>query len=231
MTWFSAMGLITAIALFLPIVIILTLRLAWYKSFPALLIYFLLVSVHIFLSLDFIKANRNIIQYYGVFNNFIDAPLMLTFMTYFSKTATFRNRMRVVIIALILFEVVIIAVFGFNRNSVVIAMAPGLSLVLAFSLIFFIHQVKIAVVYQKAAGKAFMTAALLFAYGGYSFIYVAYYLIKTPDRADIQLMYYLVTIFSSLLVATGVLIERRRVKQLNELKITREELKVIYGRS
>ncbi|MBL7741767.1 MAG: hypothetical protein JNK14_21285 [Chitinophagaceae bacterium] len=230
MTWFSAVGLVTSIALLLPIVSILTLRLAPYKSFPALLIYLLLVSAHIFLSIDFVNANKEVVHYLGVFNNFMDAPLMLTFMTYFSRTAKFRKRMKAVIVVLLLAELVIIAIYGFNVNAAVIAMAPGLSMVLVFSLLFFIHQVKIAVVYQKAAGKAFMTAALLFAYGGYAFIYVVYYLVKTPYRADIQLMYYLVTTFSSLLVATGVLIERRRVRQLTELKITREELKVIYGR-
>ncbi|HEY6502721.1 MAG TPA: hypothetical protein VIZ28_01985 [Chitinophagaceae bacterium] len=231
MTWFSVLGLISTIALFLPIIIILFFRLAWYKSFPALLAYYILVSGHSFLTLGFFTVEKSFTDYYGILNNFLDAPLMLGFMTYFSKTALFRKRMKMIIGMLVLFEVVVVLTAGFNIDAAIIAMAPGLSMVLAFSLLFFIHQVKIAVVYQKAAGKAIMTAALLFAYGGYMFIYIVYYLLKTPYKADTQLIYFLVNIFFSLLISTGVYIEKRRVKQLTELKIAREELRIIYGRS
>jgi hypothetical protein len=231
MTWFSLVGLISAIALFLPIIIILTLRLAWYKSFPALLVYYLLVFAHSIMSLDFVKIDNRFVYYFGVLNNFMDAPLMLTFMTYFSKTAEFRNRMKLIIPVFVLFELIIVAVYGFNIDSAIIVMAPGLLLVLAFSLLFFIHQAKITVIYQKAVGKAFIAAALLFAYGGYSFIYIVYYLFKTPYKADTMIVFYLVTIFSSMLLAAGIFYERRRVSQLNELQVAREELKVIYGGS
>jgi hypothetical protein len=231
MTWFNVVGLISAIALFLPIIIILTLRLAWYKSFPALLIYYFLVAGHSLFSLDFMNSNRSFVYHYGVLNNLLDAPLMLSFMTYFSKTAIFRKRMKFIIALLVLFEVIVIAGFGFTIKTAIIAMAPGLLLVLVFSLLFFIHQVKLTVVYQKAVGKAFITASLLFAYGGYGFIYVVYYLIKTPYKADTLIVYYLITICSSLLLSAGIFFERKRVRQLAELKITRQELKMIYGRS
>jgi hypothetical protein len=231
MTLFNVVGLISAIALFLPIIIILTLRLAWYKSFPALLVYYFLVCGHSLFSLDFMNTNKTFIYYYGVLNNFLDAPLMLTFMTYFSKTAIFRKKLKIMIAVLVLFELIVIAIVGFNIKAAIIVMAPGLLLILVLSLLFFIHQAKITVVYQKAAGKAFIAASLLFAYGGYNFIYVVYYLLKTPYKADTQIVYYLVTTFSSLVIAAGIFFERKRVKQLTELKVAREELKVIYGGS
>jgi hypothetical protein len=231
MTLFNVVGLISAIALFLPIIIILTLRLAWYKSFPALLVYYFLVCGHSFFALDFMNTDKTFIYYYGVLNNFLDAPLMLTFMTYFSKTAIFRKKLKIMIAVLVLFELIVIAIVGFNIKAAIIVMAPGLLLILVLSLLFFIHQAKITVVYQKAAGKAFIAASLLFAYGGYNFIYVVYYLLKTPYKADTQIVYYLVTTFSSLVIAAGIFFERKRVKQLTELKVAREELKVIYGGS
>ena len=231
MTWFNMVGLISVITLFLPIILILSVRLAWYKSFPALLVYYILVSCHNFLSLNFIKPDKDFLYYLGVVNNFLDAPLMLVFMTYFSKTALFRKRMKMIVIAFILFEIVVIALTGFNVDATIIVMAPGLFLVLSFALLFFIHQAKITVVYQKAAGKAFIAAALLFAYGGYSYIYVVYYLMKTPYKADTLIVYNLITIVSSLLITTGIFFERKRVDQLTELKVAREELRIIYGRT
>lgn len=231
MTWLSVVGIISSIALLLPILIIFILRLAWYKSFPALLVYYLLVFGHSFLSLEFLHINKDFISYYALANNFLDVPLMLGFMTYFSKTALFRKRMKFTIPVFVLFELIIIAIWGFNREAVIIILAPGLLLIFTLSLLFFIHQAKITVVYQKAIGKAFIASSLLFAYGGYSFVYVVHFLLKTPHKDDTFFVYYLITIFSSMLLATGIYMERRRVNQLNELKIAREELKVIYGGS
>jgi hypothetical protein len=231
MTWFGTMGLISVFALLTPIFMILILGLGWYKSFPALLLYFLLVAGHSMLAMGFVNVDKSFVRYYGVLNNFLDAPLMLSFMTYFSRTAQFKKRLKMIIVAVILFEAILIAINGFSIRSAVIAMAPGLALVLIFSILFFIHQIKITVVYQKAAGKAFMTAALFFAYGGYSFIYVVFYLLNTPYKADTHIVYFFFTICSSLLISAGIFLERKRVRQLTELKIAREELKIVYGRS
>ncbi|MBC7948349.1 MAG: hypothetical protein H7Y42_10750 [Chitinophagaceae bacterium] len=231
MTWFNVVGLISSIALLLPIIIILSLRLALYKSFPALLAYYVMVFSHSFLSLDFIRTSKAFVDWFGIFTNFLDAPLMLAFMTYFSRTALFRQRMKMVIPILLLFEVIIIAIYGFSVKAAVIVLAPGLILVLGFALLFFIHQAKITVMYQKAAGKAFIAASLLFAYGGYAFIYVVYYLLKTPYKSDTYIVYYLITIFSSMLLAAGIFMERKRVRELTEIKIAREELRMVYGRS
>ena len=231
MNWYDVVGLISSIALFIPIIIILFFRLAWYKSFPALVIYFLLVSVQIFLALNFTSTSKTFIEAYGITNNFLDAPLMLTFMTYFSKTASFRKKMKIIVAALIVFEIIVITIYGYNKEAVPVVLGPGVTLVFIFSLLFFLHQAKIAIVYQKAAGKALMTVSLLFAYSGYLFIYIVYYIMRTPHKADTFLIYYCVATFSSLIFSAGLFYERKRVKQLTELKIAREELKIVYGQS
>ena len=82
--------------------------------------------------------------------------------------------------------------------------------------------------HKKASGKAIISAALLFAYGCFFLIYLMYYVVRTPHVADTYLVYYLTSIFSSLLLAAGILIERKRVQKLNELIVTRKELSAIY---
>ena len=231
MTLNSVVGVIATVCLFVPILIILMFRLAWYKSFPALLAYYLILFSYNLLSITTVKPTDNFMYYFGVVCNLLDAPLMLTFITYFSPTALVRKRIKLVVPAFLLFELVIIALYGFNVRAATIVLGPGLGLVLVFSILFFVHQAKITVIHQKAIGKAFMVAGLLFAYGGYSFIYVVYYILKTKYRDDTYLVYFLVCIFSSLLVSAGVFFERKRVKQLAEVQTTRKELKLIYGRS
>jgi hypothetical protein len=119
--------------------------------------------------------------------------------------------------------------YGFNTTATTIVLAPGLIITLVISLLFFIHQVKISVVYHKAVGKAVMISSVLFAYVGYCFVYVVYYLISNPVyRDDSHIVYFLITIVSSTVMSVGIYLEKSRVKQLVELKTTREELKTIY---
>jgi hypothetical protein len=154
---------------------------------------------------------------------------MLTFLLYFSQTAAFRKKLKIVITGFVVFEIIMIAVYGFTSKTATIVLAPGLLITLVVSLLFFIHQVKIAVVYHKATGKAIMAASLLFAYVGYCFVYTVFYLVQPVFKNDAHLVFFLVTIFSSISLAVGIFLERKRVLQLLELQTTREELKAIYG--
>jgi hypothetical protein len=223
------MGLVSTFALALPLILLITTKLAWYRSFPALFFYYLLILSFNFLLLGYIRIDGNFKYYLGVTCNLMDTPLMLIFLLYFSKTLAFRKRLMITILSFIVFEIIIVTIYGYNTEATTIILAPGLIISLAISLLFFIHQVKIAVVHHKAAGKAIMVASLLFAYVGYCFVYSVYYLIKPDFKDDAHLVFFLITIFSSIAMSTGIYLERKRVRQLVELQTTREELKAIYG--
>lgn len=229
MTLFKLMGLVSTFALALPLILLITTKLAWYRSFPALFFYYLLILSFNLLLLGYIRIDGNFKYYLGVTCNLLDTPLILIFLLYFSKTLAFRKKLMIAILSFIVFEIIIVAIYGYNTKATTIILAPGLIISLAISLLFFIHQVKIAVVYHKAAGKAIMVASLLFAYVGYCFVYSVYYLIKPAFKDDAHLVFFLITIFSSIAMSTGIYLERKRVRQLVELQTTREELKAIYG--
>lgn len=228
MSWNSIMGLVSSIALFLPVVLIIAMRLSVYKSFPALMIYYFFVFTYNLLTEGYVPASNNAVYYWGLINNLADAPLMLFFLTYFSPTPLFTKRIRISILLFILFEAVVIGLRGFNVDSITIIMAPGLLSVFSLSMYFFVRHTRIAVMYRKSTGKALITASLLFAYGCYGIIYLMYYVFKTPYKGDTFLIYFLVTTFSSLLMCAGILTEKKRVEKLEELKIARKELSIIY---
>ena len=229
MTLFNLMGLISTVALSLPIIALLTTKLAWYRSFPALFFYYLFILSYNLLLLGYFKIDGNFRYYLGVTCNLLDTPLMLSFLLYFSKTPAFRKKLLAAIAGFVVFEILIVSVYGFTTKATTIVLAPGLIITLVISLLFFIHQVKIAVVYHKAIGKAIMAASLLFAYVGYCFVYSVFYLIQPVFKDDAHLVFFLITIFSSIALSAGIFLERKRVLQLLELKTTREELKAIYG--
>src|SRR5712671_5371968 len=107
MTWNSIMGLISSLALFFPILLILVLRLGSYRSFPFLLFYYVIVLVYNLMKEGYIQPNRDVVYCWGICNNLLDAPLMLLFLSYFSTSAIFTKRLMILIILCIVFELFI----------------------------------------------------------------------------------------------------------------------------
>jgi len=61
-------------------------------------------------------------------------------------------------------------------------------------------------------------------------VYIFYYLLRNQQyQGDAELIYYLISILSSMLMAIGIAIENKRFKKLDELRHTRKELATIYG--
>lgn len=229
MTLNSTLGLISSIALFTPIFFIAILRLGTYKTFPALIIYYAAVFIYNLMTEGYIHADPSFVRYWGLTNNLLDVPLLLTFLIYFSTSASFTRRIKTIIFAFALFEAIVILIIGFNVKAVTIILGPGIVIEIALCLFFFIRHTKITILYRKATGKALIAASLLFAYGCYGIIYLMYYVFKTQQVADTFLIYFLVVTISSLLLSVGIIVEQKRIRKLHEMKLTRKELSTIYA--
>jgi hypothetical protein len=222
------MGFISSVALFLPILLILFFRLGGYRTFPALLIYYIIVFTFNLQTEGLIKADKETIRFWSICNNLLDAPLMLVFLTYFSPSAAFTKKMKITICSIIGFEITIVVLKGFTTEAITIILGPALLIIFFFSIYFFIRQTKITITHHKAAGKAIIAASLLFAYGCYSILYLIYFVFKTKHVADTFLMYFIISTLSALVMCAGIIYERKRVQKLNELLQTRRELSNIY---
>lgn len=230
MNIFSVAGIIATIALLLPIVLLITMKLSLYRSFPALLSYYLIVFTYSVIIEGGFPVSKELRIVFGNLSNFLDGPLILVFLTYFSRTASFRKKLLILTGCFIAFEIIVIAVYGFNTQAATIILGPDMILVTSLSLLFFFQQVKLAVTNHKAIGKAIMIASILFAYVGYCFVYSAYYLFETPYKNDVHLIFYLINIISAVTMSVGLFVEHKRVRQLIELLTARKELKEIYAK-
>ncbi|NOT50992.1 MAG: hypothetical protein HOP10_06920 [Chitinophagaceae bacterium] len=228
MTWSSTLGLISSIALFLPVFFILLFKLSGYKTFPALMIYYLIVFGYNLSTMKYIDPGDDVTRYWGITNNLLDTPLMLGFLIYFSTSPALNRRIKMVIGLFLIFELLILIWKGVNVNAITIIMGPGLAIVIGFCLHFFVKHSKAALMNGKTMGKAIMAAALVFAYGCYAIIYLIHYVFKSSHTDHTFLIYFLVTTFSSLLLCAGIVIERKRIYKLNEVKTARKELADIY---
>jgi hypothetical protein len=229
MTWNSVMGLLSSIALFLPIVAIFALRLATYKTFPALFFYYILAFAYNLLTENYVNANSQVVYVLGLSNNLLDAPLMLGFLTYFSPSPVYTKRIQWLISLFVIFEIVVISITGFNVSAITIILGPGLILTTGACLMIFIRQTKITITHRKAMGRSLISASLLFAYGCYGIIYLLFYIYDSRNAEDSFLIYFLVTTLSSSFLTAGIIAEHRRIKKLHELKTTRKELSYVYS--
>ena len=229
MSLFNLMGLTSTIAMTLPIAALLITRLAWYKCLPALFAYLVLAFFSNALLLSYIPVSTVTTGQLQLLGRMLDGPLMLIFLTYFSQTATFRRIMLITLALYLGFEMAMLTVMGINSRFASFVQAPGIILVLTLSAIFFGHHVKLTMVNQKGLGKLLLSAALVLSYVANGYIFFVVHVMHSPFLQDMYLIFFMVNIFSSLLIAAGVMVEKRRVGQLHELARTREELKAIYG--
>jgi hypothetical protein len=231
MNWKEIMGIISTVALLLPVLLVFAFRLYRIKCFLALAIYYFLSFSYNLMSENYIPVNADFKKAFGITNNLLEFPLIITFMAYFSFSARLSKRIRYSVLIFLMFEIAVTIILGYTTKAMTIIMAPGLSLLLFFSVWFSLRQIKITITQGKATGKALMVTSMLFAYGCYMLIYVLYYLVKSEEVADIFTMYFIASTLSALLLSIGIYIENKRVKKLEELRITRKELSMVYDKS
>ena len=226
----SLLGIISSIALFLPVVLVIILKLFSNRSFLALAICYFIVGAQNLMRQSVFSVPKLVYQSMSLVDNILDAPLMLLFLTFFSTSALMTKRIRTCIYFFLGFEATILIVFGFNVKAIRIILAPDIALVVAISFSFFLRYVRLSVSHPKNTGKAVMASAVFISYVIFSMVFIFYYLVKNERyHVDAELIYYLVSILSAFLMAIGILIENKRFKKLDELRHTRKELATIYG--
>jgi hypothetical protein len=232
MSLHSILGIISSIVLFIPFILILILRLFTHRSFLALSVYYLAAGVYNLITQNVVDAPLWFSRPIGIINNLLDAPLMLLFLIFFSTSSQMTRRITTTIFIFLAFEAVIMVIFGFSIRTVKIILGPDIAIILVLSFLFFLRNVRLAITNQKSLGKAIMVSSVLVAYTIFSLVYIFYYLLKNKQyKQDAQLVYYLVTLLSAVLMSIGIFIENKRIKKLSELKHTRKELATLYGQT
>jgi hypothetical protein len=226
----SLLGIISSLALFVPVALVLILKLFSNRSFLALAICYFIVGAQNLMRQSVFGVPKLIYQSMSLVDNILEVPLMLLFLTFFSTSALMTKRIKTCIYVFIGFEAIILAIFGFNVKAIRIILGPDITLIVAISFSFFMRYVRLSVSHPKSIGKAVMASSVFISYTIFSIVYVFYYLMKNEKyQGDAELIYYLVSILSAILMAIGILIENKRFKKLDELRHTRKELATIYG--
>ena len=229
MNWHDALGILSTIALFTPACVIVVTSLIRYKQYLPLFIWCILTFGFNLMTEDIVSVPKTIERYYGVLNNLLETPLILTFLIYQVASSFQIKIMKLVLAAYIVFEIVLITMFGFTVKTITYTIGPGLVIVFAYSLFFFVYTVKRSFIHNKFIGKAIIASALSFAYGCFIILYVLHYVITLDDLKNLFLIYYFITIIYCAILSVGLQIESKRKKKLQELLTTRKELKRFFA--
>lgn len=229
MNWHSAIGILSTIALFAPVFIIVATKLIRYKQYAPLFIYCLLAFGFNLMTELLVNVPKTFERYYGIINNLTDMPLILSFLLFQIAPSIQVKRMKIVLAAFLLFEIVLIFLHGISVKTITLTMGPGLLIVFGYSLYYFVYTVKRSFTHNKFIGKAMIASSLTFAYGCFIIIYLMHYVLTLPDIPNLFLIYYFITIIYCGVLSAGLLMESRRKKKLEELLLTRRELMKFFS--
>ena len=224
MNWQDAIGILSTLALFTPVFVIVVTKLIRYKQYLPLFIYCLLAFGFNLMTEHLINVPKNVERFYGITNNLTDMPLMLGFLLFQIPTSVQKKRMKILLCVFIVFEIVLIIMYGITVKAITVTMGPGLVIVFGYSLYYFVYTVKRSFIHNKFVGKAIVASALTFAYGCFIIIYLMHYIFNLQDLSSLFLIYYFITIIYCIILSVGLYIESKRKRKLYELVITRKEL-------
>lgn len=228
MNWHDIIGLLSTLALFAPVLIILIFRLLPYKNYQALFLYCFFAFVYNLMTENIVHVPALFARNYALVNNLLDVPTMLLFLLIFSTSKAQTTRMKLYLAAFVLFEIIVVSIYGLGFKSITIIIGPGLVLIFSLALYFFVSRVKQSFLHSKAIGKAIIASSICFAYGCFAFIYIMHYILRLPDLPNIFMIYYIVTIVYCTLLSIGMVMESKRKRKLEELLVTRKELKRFF---
>ncbi len=230
MNWNAIIGVMATVSLLLPVAAIVYYKLYQHRSLTALLCTYLITALYNLMSEGILPVAASFQRGFGVVNNYLDIPLMLTALLFFCPNKPRQRILHVTTAVFIGYEVGIAFVFGLDPESTVYVMGPGLALLLVYTFYLFARHIKMTIEFGKNAGRTLMLVSILFAYGCYAIVYYFYYILKTQAVADVFLIYYITGFVSSVIMTVGLHLIRKRMRELQEVKNTRRELALFFGK-
>jgi hypothetical protein len=229
MNWNAIFGIASFTTFLFPVSVIARYRLYEQRSLTALSFSYIFSAILVLMNIGLIPVSETLNISYYTFVKYLDVPLMLTAMLFFCPSKQKQYKIQLLTVAVLLYETVIGIINGFRPVSVGYVLGPGLIIILAYSFFLFGRQAKFTIMHSKNAGRTIMLAAVVFAYSGNGLIYYFEYIQKTPHKEDTQLLFYLFSTLATILMGLGLLLTRKRIRELQTLRITRKELALFFG--
>jgi len=224
----SLFGLTSILCFGLPVLVIFLFRLYRHTSLIALALYYTLTIFHC-LNAETIPPVPNFNNPFDVAYTYLEIPLILTALLFFCPAKQRQRNMHTLIGFFVAYELAISIFAGFSPKASVYIMAPGLMVVVLYSAFLFLRQAKFSILHKKNSGRVLMLGAILFSYSAYLFVFYTYFIQEQKEIAGVYNIYFISSTIASLLMSVGLFMMRYRIKELQELKVVRKELQMVFG--
>lgn len=211
----------------LPLLVIVLFRLYRHTSLIALAVYYGLTIFHC-LYADSIPPVPNFTNPWDVLYSYIEIPLILTSLLFFCHVRERRQLMQKVLGGFVVYEVLVSLYFKFSPEVTLYIVAPGLLIVVGYTAFLFLRQARFTILHGKNTGRVLMLGAILASYGSYALVFYTYFVQNRPDIYTVYSLYFISSTVASLLMSVGLFMMRCRIRELQELKIVRKELQLVY---
>lgn len=221
-------GLTSIFCFALPILTILYFRLFRHTSLIALMVYYGLAILRC--------LNSSSLPPVPDFNNtaealfgYIEVPLMLLALHFFCPAKQHQQPVYRFVAAFAVYEVFVAALYGFTPLTSLYIMTPGLVVIVLYSFFLFLRQLRFTLLHGKNAGRVLMLGALLFSYSCYLFVFVACFILDWKDMFFAYALHFFSASMAAVMMSAGLYLMRHRIRELQELKVTRRELQMVFG--
>jgi len=229
MRWNAIPSVACLLSLFLPVATIVYNRYLAHRSLIALLAYYILAALSLAMYIGIFPVSAEVSSDFNVIVTYLAIPLMLTSLLFFCPNKPKRRFVHALIGGFLAYEIAVIITTGFNQNSIAYVLGPGIPVVLFYTTYLFVKQVKFTIMHGKNHGRTLMLTSIFFSFSCYELIFYFFYIQKTPYRDDIRLLLFISTFIASVIMAIGLYLMRKRMKELQSLKITRKELALFFS--
>ncbi|MFL5773946.1 MAG: hypothetical protein ACJ75F_12350 [Flavisolibacter sp.] len=229
MKWNAVPGIACLLSFMLPVAVIIYNRYYTHRSLAALLTYYIFSAINIIMVMDLLSLPASFRNNFILTSVYLAVPIVLSSLLFFCPNKPKQRIVNFLILSFISYEILITAFYGFNTVTAGYILGPGLLLILGHSAILFARQVKFTIMHGKNQGRTLMLSSMLFAYACYILIYYFYFIQKTPDTADTVLLYFISSFITAIIMAWGLHLMRKRMRELRSLRITRKELALFFS--
>jgi hypothetical protein len=224
----SLFGLTSILCFGLPVLAIILFKLYRHTSLIALALYYLLTIVHC-LYADKVPPVPNFANKLEALFSYVEIPLLLSSLLFFCHARQRQLIMQKIIMGFMCYELLVAAYFKFSPAATLYVVAPGLLVVLGYTMFLLTRQLKFTMIHGKNVGRVLMLGAILFSYTAYALVFYTYFIQKQPEINGIYSLYFISSTVASILMSIGLYMMRHRIKELQELKIVRKELQMVFG--
>lgn len=225
----NILGLLSTALFLTPVVLIIVYKLYINRSLLALAFYYLNAAIYNFMAEGIFSVPLEVKRAFGAINNYLDAPLMLIFLSLFATSRWKKQTIHITLAAFVFYNIVIAYFYHLTPVSMQLIIGPTVCIAFLYSLVLFYDHFLLATIHDKSPAKTLMTFAIVIAYGSYGILYYIYYILEVKGNPVVFSLFYIVSVFSATIMSIGIYLLSKIHRKIKEVQVVRKELAQFFG--